>query len=513
MEPFRELNSQEKRVLHREALALLEALEARFGETRLKLLKKRELRQEALNRGEKLKFLPRLAGIRRDSSWQVAPPPPDLELRRVEITGPTDRKMVINALNSGADVFMADFEDANTPTWNNLVEGQLNLKDAVEGNLELITPEGKEYRLKTPHATLVVRPRGWHLDEKHLTVKGQPVTGALFDFAIFVANCAATLLEKGSGPYLYLPKLESAEEAHLWSEVFHFTEEFLGLPKGSIRCTVLIETIPAAFEMEEILYELRDSITGLNAGRWDYLFSIIKRFQDQEGWVFPDRSELTMTTPFMRAYATHLVHACHKRGAHAMGGMAAFIPNRKDAEVTERALRKVREDKVLEAEEGFDGTWVAHPDLVSLAKEVFDEKFAGNRDQKKVFGQPATAAELLSFRDIEGEPTEEGLRHNLSVAIEYLTHWLKGRGAVALYNLMEDAATAEISRSQVWQWIQRKAFTEEFVRSCFEEELAKLSKRYPNDQELDQAAKLVDEILFSKTFSEFITTKAYEHVQ
>src|SRR5438094_4250112 len=401
----------------------------------------------------------------RERDWTIEPVPADLHDRRVEITGPTDRKMVINALNSGARMFMADFEDANSPTWSNMVEGQANLVDAIERTIELETPD-KTYRLNDELATLLVRPRGWHLPEKHFEVEGEPVSASLFDFGLYLFHNGRRLLDKGTGPYLYLPKLESHLEARLWNDVFTHGEATLGLPHGSIKATVLIETVLAAFEMDEILWELREHAAGLNAGRWDYMFSIIKKFRDRPEFVLPDRNSVTMTAPFMRAYTELLVKTCHRRGAHAMGGMAAFIPSRKDPELNEKALGKVREDKQREAGDGFDGTWVAHPDLVPVALEEFDRVLGGrpNQVERQREDIQVTEAELLDFEVPGGEITDEGLRVNVSVGVRYVDAWLQGVGAAAIDNLMEDAATAEISRAQVWSWVQAGRFDEARVR-------------------------------------------------
>ena len=440
-------------ILSGEALEFVADLQRAFGGRREELLAARAARQQRLLDGELPDFLEETREIR-ESEWQVAEAPPDLQDRRVEITGPTDRKMVINALNSGARVFMADFEDANSPTWSNLVEGQQNLIDANERTISLDTGE-KSYRLADEVATLLVRPRGWHLPERHLFVDGEPVSGSLFDFGLYMFHSAERALARGSGPYFYLPKLESHLEARLWNDVFLRAQDALGIPRGTIRATVLIETILAAFEMEEILYELREHSAGLNAGRWDYIFSVIKKFRHRDDYVLPDRSAVTMTVPFMRAYTELLVKTCHRRGAFAMGGMAAFIPNRRDPEVTEAALAKVREDKTREAGDGFDGTWVAHPDLVPTATEEFDAVL-GERPNQIDRQRPevsVAAEQLLAVPETPGEISEAGIRQNVSVGIRYLTAWLNGTGAAAIDNLMEDVATAEISRSQIWQWV------------------------------------------------------------
>src|SRR5437588_415685 len=450
-------------ILTREAVRFVAGLAGAFEPRRQQLLEARRVRQRELDGGALPGFLPATEKIRQ-SEWYAAPIPADLADRRVEITGPVDRKMIINALNSGANVFMADFEDSNSPTWRNNIEGQLNLRDAARGEISFTSPEGKQYRLNASIATLMVRPRGWHLVEKHMLVDGKPVSASLFDFALFFFHNAAAQLERGTGPYFYLPKMESHLEARLWNDVFTVAEQKLGIPHGSVRATVLIETIPAAFEMEEILYELREHASGLNAGRWDYLFSVIKYFRDLgEKFVLPDRNSVTMTAPFMRAYTELLVRTCHRRGAFAMGGMAAFIPSRRDPEVNATALEKVREDKVREASDGFDGTWVAHPDLVEVATECFDAVLGDRPNQidRRRDGVQVSAQQLIDVAVPDGAITEAGLRLNVSVGIQYLESWLRGNGAAAINNLMEDAATAEISRSQVWQWIHHRARMQE----------------------------------------------------
>jgi malate synthase len=492
---------------------------------RQQLLIERTTRLEEIDRGKIPGFLPETAHIREDPSWRVAVSPPDLQKRRVEITGPTDRKMVINALNSEASVFMADFEDANSPTWQNMVEGQSNLIDAVNRAITFTSPDGKDYFLNDETAVLLVRPRGWHLPEKHFIVDGSPMSGSLFDFGLYFFHNARNLLERGSGPYFYLAKLQNHQEARLWNEVFNFAQEQLGIPRGTIRATVLIETILAAFEMEEILYELREHSSGLNAGRWDYIFSAIKTFRAHQEVIFPDRIQITMTSPFMRAYTELLVKTCHKRGAHAIGGMAAFIPSRKDPEVNELALNKVREDKERESNDGFDGTWVAHPDLVPIAMEVFDRLLGEKPHQKERMREDVhvTPEQLTNFR-VPGEITEDGLRMNISVAILYLEAWLRGTGAVAIYNLMEDTATAEISRAQVWQWIHRAAATlpdereinAALYRSLAEEEMEKI-KGYVGDDTFQNgkyalARQIFDELVMDDGFVEFLTLPAYEYL-
>ena len=491
------LKGHELEILTPGALAFVAELHRRFDPERRRLLAAREERQKRLDAGERPDFLDETREIR-ESDWTVAPAPDDLLDRRVEITGPVDRKMVINALNSGARVFMADFEDANSPTWSNNLEGQINLRDAAEGTIDYDTGE-KYYKLVEDPAVLVVRPRGWHLPERHIHVDGEAVSGSLFDFGLYVFH-------NPERPWFYIPKLESRLEARLWNEVFDFAEEALRLEPGSIKATVLIENVLAAFEMDEILYELREHIVGLNAGRWDYLFSLIKRLRSLDV-VLPDRGQLTMTTPFMRAYTELLVKTCHRRGAHAMGGMAAFIPSRRDPEVNERALAKVREDKVREAGDGFDGTWVAHPDLVPVATEVFDGVLGDrpNQVERQRDEVSVSASDLIDLRVEGGAVTEEGLRQNVSVGIRYIESWLRGVGAAAIDNLMEDAATAEISRSQVWQWVHAGRFTPEQVRAVMAEETRE-GGRFVDAREIFERVALSDD------FVEFLTLPAYEYI-
>ena len=476
-------------VLSGDALAFVARLHRELNPRRLELLAERR------ERGA-----PRF----RDGApgdWRVAPAPPDLTDRRVEITGPVDRKMMINALNSGARVFMADFEDATAPTWRNVVDGQRNVRDAVRRTIELETAD-KTYRLNEELATLVVRPRGWHLAERHVLVDGLPVSASLFDFGLAFFHNARELLERGSGPYFYLPKLEAAAEARLWNDAFVIAQDVLRIPQRSVRATVLIETISAAFEMEEILYELRDHGAGLNAGRWDYIFSVIKRFPDS---VLPDRAQVTMTVPFMRAYTQRLVQVCHRRGAHAIGGMAAFIPSRRDPQVNEVALANVREDKEREARDGFDGTWVAHPDLVGVAEEQFDASLGGRPHQKERLRDDVDVSEsdLTNFEIAGGDVTEAGLRTNVGVGIRYIDSWLNGVGAAALDNLMEDAATAEISRTQVWQWVRAGIFT----RNRVLEELEQWRREYA------EATELFEHVALSRELVEFFTLPAYDRLQ
>jgi malate synthase len=484
-------------ILTPEALAFVAELQRRFGPERERLLAARTERQGRLDAGELPDFLDETREIR-EGDWNVASVPTGLRDRRVEITGPVDRKMVINALNSGARVFMADFEDANSPTWSNNVEGQINLRDANAGTISLDTGE-KTYALGQNPAVLVVRPRGWHLPEKHVLVDGEPISASLFDFGLYVFH-------NRERPWLYIPKLESHLEARLWNRVFDFAEDELGIPHGAIKATVLIENVLAAFEMDEILYELRDHVVGLNAGRWDYLFSLIKRLRSL-GVVLPDRGQLTMTTPFMRAYTELLVQTCHRRGAHAMGGMAAFIPSRRDPEVNETALARVREDKVREAGDGFDGTWVAHPDLVPVATEVFDDVLGDRPNQvdRQRDDVSVSAADLLDLRVDGGAVTEDGLRQNVSVGIRYIESWLRGVGAAAIDNLMEDAATAEISRSQVWQWVTHGRFGVERVREVIAEQGFE-GGRFAEAQEIFERVALTDD------FVEFLTLPAYDYI-
>ena len=494
-------------ILSGDALEFVAALQRSFGGRREELLAARSERQKRLLDGEIPGFLEETRGVREDGSWRVAEAPPDLADRRVEITGPTDRKMVINALNSGARVFMADFEDANSPTWSNMVEGQRNLIDANERTISL-EQNGKSYRLNDRVATLLVRPRGWHLPERHLLVDGEPVSGSLFDFGLYMFHSAGRAIGRGSGPYFYLPKLESHLEARLWNDVFVHSQDALGFPRGTIRATVLIETILAAFEMEEILYELREHSAGLNAGRWDYIFSVIKKFRHRDDFVLPDRSAVTMTVPFMRSYTELLVKTCHARGAFAMGGMAAFIPNRRDPEVTEAALAKVREDKAREAGDGFDGTWVAHPDLVDTATAEFDAVLdeRPNQIDRQRPDVNVSADQLLAVPDTPGEVTEAGIRQNVSVGIRYLAAWLNGSGAAAIDNLMEDVATAEISRSQLWQWIHHGRLDHDRALAIAREEIDSL----PEQPRLDEASDVFEQVALADEFVDFLTHPAYE---
>jgi malate synthase len=513
-------------VLTPEALSFVAKLQREFNSRRLELLKRRDERQAQIDAGQMPAFLAETAAIRQDASWQVAPTPSDLQVRHVEITGPTERKMMINALNSGASVFMADFEDANSPTWENMIEGHVNLRDAIERSISFTNPDGKVYRLNERTAVLLVRPRGWHLTEKHVLIDGQPASGSLFDFGLYFFHNARRLLDKDSGPYFYLPKLESHLEARLWNDVFIMAQDELGIPRGTIRATVLIETILAAFEMEEILYELRQHSAGLNAGRWDYMFSIIKKFRNRPDFVFTDRAQVTMTVPFMRAYTNLLVRTCHKRGAHAIGGMAAYIPSRKNPEINEIAMTKVHDDKLRESGDGFDGTWVAHPDLVPAAMRVFKSALGDRPHQKDRLREDVNIAgpELIDFRITGGEITETGLRTNISVALQYIESWLRGTGAVGIYNLMEDVATAEISRAQVWQWINSpiasladgRKVNCEMYRSLLPEEFDKIKAVYGERAfatgKFDLAAQIFDQLVTSKDFSNFLTLQAYPYL-
>ena len=514
-------------ILTPQALELLLALHDALADRRAELLAARRRRQAELSGGAMLDFLPATAQVREDASWRVAPLAPGLEDRRVEITGPTDKKMTINALNSGANVWLADFEDANTPLWENMVGGQLNLMDALDRKIDFTSEEGKSYALNPDEqlATIVVRPRGWHLDEKHILIDGRRAAGGLTDFALYMAASAGKQLAKGKGPYFYLAKMESHLEARLWNDAFNIAQDALGIPRGTIRATVLIETIPAAFEMDEILYELRDHSSGLNAGRWDYLFSIIKKFRTRgRDFVLPERNAVTMTAPFMRAYTELLVQTCHKRGAHAMGGMAAFIPSRRDPQVNEIALAKVRDDKTREAGDGFDGSWVAHPDLVPVCKEVFDGVLGMSPNQIARLRPEVSVGpqDLLAIDKTPGQITEAGLRNNISVALQYLASWLSGSGAVAIFNLMEDAATAEISRSQIWQWVHNDVIlddgplvTKDVVERMIDEELVKIRELTGDGFDAaryGQAVALFTEVALADSFAEFLTLPAYERM-
>ncbi|MEV7481187.1 malate synthase A [Streptomyces halstedii] len=517
-------------VLTDAALAFVAELHRRFTPRRDELLARRTERRAEIARTSTLDFLPETQAIRVDDTWKVAPAPAALEDRRVEITGPTDRKMTINALNSGARVWLADFEDASAPTWENVVTGQLNLIDAYTRNIDFTDPRsGKAYALKPAEelATVVTRPRGWHLDERHLQLDGTPVPGALVDFGLYFFHNAQRLIDLGKGPYFYLPKTESHLEARLWNDVFVFAQDYVGIPQGTVRATVLIETITAAYEMEEILYELRDHASGLNAGRWDYLFSIVKNFRDGGSkFVLPDRNLVTMTAPFMRAYTELLVRTCHKRGAHAIGGMAAFIPSRRDAEVNKVAFEKVKADKDREANDGFDGSWVAHPDLVPIAMASFDAVLGDKPNQKDRLRDDVSVAagDLIAVDTLDAKPSYDGLRNAVAVGIRYIEAWLRGMGAVAIFNLMEDAATAEISRSQIWQWINADVVfengehaTAELARTVAAEELATVRAEIGEEAfaagKWQQAHDLLLQVSLDEDYADFLTLPAYERLR
>jgi malate synthase len=511
-----------RRILTPEAIRFVGVLASEFEPRRKELLERRKAVQRAIDSGKFPDFLPETRHIR-DGDWKVAPVPADLQDRRVEITGPVDRKMVINALNSGASTYMADFEDSHSPTWEATIEGQINLIDAVKGTIEFVSPEGKQYRLGDKTAVLIVRPRGWHLVEKHVRVDGQPISAGIFDFGLFFFHNAKTLISKGTGPYFYLPKMESHLEARLWNDIFVRAQQQLNIPVGTIKATVLIETILAAFETDEILYELRDHMAGLNCGRWDYIFSFIKKFKNQPDYIFPDRAQITMTRHCMRSYSLLVIQTCHRRGAHAIGGMAAQIPIKEDPDQNAAALGKVREDKIREATDGHDGTWVAHPGLVHIALEEFDKAMpAPNQVSKLREDVTVTAKDLLKLP--EGTITEEGLRTNVSVGVQYMASWLNGNGCVPLYNLMEDAATAEISRTQVWQWVHHpkgiladgRKVTLELFRQVMAEEMDKIRKAVGEERfvagKYALAAQLFEEIIAGDTLEEFLTLRAYEYL-
>ena len=509
-------------VITPDALEFVAELQHRFGSRREELLEARGRRRARLADGEMLDFPSDTREIR-DGDWTVAPVPEDMQQRWVEITGPTDRKMTINALNSGADGFMADFEDANAPTWHNMIDGHRNLRDAIDGTITYHDSDGKDYELSDNPATLLVRPRGWHLPERHLLVDSDPVSGSLFDFGLYLFHCARRLLRNGTAPYFYLPKMESHLEARLWNDVFVFSQDALGIPQGTIKATVLIETLPAAFEMDEILYELREHSAGLNAGRWDYMFSAIKCFADRPRMVLPDRSDVTMTVPFMRAYTELLAATCHRRGAHAMGGMSALIPSRKgDQEANEKALDGVRKDKEREVSQGYDGTWVAHPDLVPVARDVFERGLDGapNQVSRRRDDVHVSAAELLDLAATPGAITDKGLRTDVNVGFQYISFWLSGRGAAAINSMMEDAATAEISRTQIWQWIRHgvklddgREVTPELVRQVLDEETGKIREQVGD--EIWQAGRpretreIFEKVALSPNLIEFLTLPAY----
>jgi malate synthase len=510
-------------ILTPDALNFLATLVRAFRSRREELLLRRAQRQAEIDAGKLPDFLPETAHIRQ-ANWTIAPLPADLQDRRVEITGPVDRKMVINALNSGAKTYMADFEDAHSPTWESTIQGQINVRDAVAGTITYSSPEGKEYKLNEQIATLIVRPRGWHLLEKHVLVDGQPVPGGIFDFALFFFHNVRPLLAKGSGPYFYLPKIESHLEARLWNDIFVMAQDLLHIPQGTIKATVLIETILATFEMDEILYELREHSAGLNCGRWDYIFSAIKKFRNIPAFIFPDRAQVTMTTHFMRSYSLLAIKTCHRRNAHAIGGMAAQIPIKNDPQANEEALAKVRADKRREATDGHDGTWVAHPGLVPIAMAEFDAVMhTPNQIDRKREDVHVTAADLLKVP--EGTITEAGLRNNISVGLQYLESWLRGSGCVPINNLMEDAATVEIARSQVWQWIHHpkgilddgRKVTISLFRQLAREEQEKveagLDEKQRAGRKFSQAAQILDEIITNDEFVEFLTLPAYRYLE
>ncbi|MBQ1104801.1 malate synthase A [Streptomyces anulatus] len=521
---------RQEEVLTDAALAFVAELHRQFTPRRNELLARRGERRAEIARTSTLDFLPETAAVRADDSWKVAPAPAALNDRRVEITGPTDRKMTINALNSGAKVWLADFEDASAPTWENVILGQLNLTDAYERRIDFTDPRsGKSYALKPADelATVVTRPRGWHLDERHLQLDGTPVPGALVDFGLYFFHNAQRLIDLGKGPYFYLPKTESHLEARLWNDIFVFAQDYVGIPQGTVRATVLIETITAAYEMEEILYELRDHASGLNAGRWDYLFSIVKNFRDGgPKFVLPDRNAVTMTAPFMRAYTELLVRTCHKRGAHAIGGMAAFIPSRRDAEVNKVAFEKVKADKDREANDGFDGSWVAHPDLVPIALASFDAVLGEKPNQKDRLREDVSVApgDLIAIDTLDASPTYDGLRNAVAVGIRYIEAWLRGLGAVAIFNLMEDAATAEISRSQIWQWINADVVfengehaTADLARKVAAEELTAIREEIGEETftagKWQQAHDLLLQVSLDQDYADFLTLPAYEQLR
>ncbi|MCA3131000.1 MAG: malate synthase A [Betaproteobacteria bacterium] len=517
------VSAEHATILTPEAVGFLATLQRRFNARRVQLLERRSTRQSELDAGKLPDFLPETHDVR-EAQWQVAPVPADLQDRRVEITGPTDRKMVINALNSGANMFMADFEDSSTPTWDNQLQGQINMRDAVAGTIAFTSAEGKHYRLGDRSATLLVRPRGWHLEEKHVKVDGEFMSGSLFDFGLYFFHNAKARLAKGSGTYFYLPKMESHLEARLWNDVFVAAQELLGVPRGTIKATVLIETILAAFEMDEILYELRDHSAGLNCGRWDYIFSCIKKLRAQPGFILADRHLVTMTSPFMRAYSLLLIKTCHRRGAFAMGGMAAQIPIKNDPAANDAAIAKVRADKEREATDGHDGTWVAHPGLVGLAREAFDKVMTTpNQIHRQRDDVHVRAQDLLDFQP-KGPITEQGLRTNINIGIQYMGAWLAGTGCVPIFNLMEDAATAEISRAQIWHWIRSplgtlddgRKVTKALFSQLVPDELARVKEllgekayaagNYP------EGARLFEQLTLADEFADFLTLSAYDWV-
>lgn len=512
---------RQEEILTPQAIEFLQKLHKATHTRRQELLQMRQQRRHEIANGQDPRFREDTRHIREDESWQVAPTAPGLEDRRVEITGPVDRKMAINALNSGAKVWLADMEDSSTPNWSNVINGQLNLKDALDARLHFTNESGKEYRLEstelTELPTIVVRPRGWHLPEKHMLVDGTPIAGGIVDFGLYFFHNAHKLIAGGRGPYFYLPKIENHLEARLWNDIFVQAQQLLGIPQGTIRATVLIETITAAFEMEEILYELRDHAAGLNAGRWDYIFSVIKNFRSRgPRFVLPDRAEVTMTQPFMRSYTEQLVRACHRRGAHAIGGMAAFIPNRRDEDANELAMNKVRADKLREATDGFDGSWVAHPDLVPIAREVFDEVLGERANQREKLREDVTPDDrsLIDIASTQGSITEAGIRANIDIGLRYIESWLRGNGAAAIHGLMEDAATAEISRSQIWQWIHASAITDtgeivnrEWVEELLDEVFDELDRE--SEDRFDDARDIFEEVALGEEFPTFLTIPAY----
>ena len=510
------LSEKENTILNAEAQQFLYELHDRFNDRRLALLEKRKERAKRIDDGELPTFLESTKRIR-ESDWTVAPLPKDLLDRRVEITGPVNRKMIINALNSGAQCFMADFEDSNSPTWQNCIDGQINLYDAIRRQIDFTNEQGKSYQLNDKTATLLVRPRGWHLEEKNIIINGQRSSGSLTDFGLYLFNNAQQLINNGSGPYFYLPKLESHLEARLWNDVFDFAQEYLEIPRGTIKATVLIETLNAAFEMDEILYELRAHSAGLNCGRWDYIFSVIKNLKNHKDFILPDRAKVTMTTPFMDAYSKLVIKTCHRRGVHAMGGMSAFIPIKNDAYANSEAIRKVVNDKTREVENGHDGSWVAHPGLIEPVREVFNVHMPKDNQIDKVPDINIDAEDLLKMPVLS--ISEVGLRENINVGILYIESWLRGIGAAALYNLMEDAATAEISRAQIWQWLHHKAklddtreIDRDVVKQIMKEEVGKIESMLAGveNNKVNQAAELFEELIFSEKLDDFLTLKAYE---
>ncbi|KAF9159931.1 hypothetical protein DFQ26_006031 [Actinomortierella ambigua] len=517
---------EQAQILTPEALQFYAVLHRAFNKTRLQLLQKRVVRQQQIDRGLLPDFLPETQNIREDASWKGAAPAPGMADRRVEITGPVDRKMVINALNSGAATFMADFEDSNAPTWENNISGQINLKDAIHRRISYTAPNGKQYNLRADGkiATLIVRPRGWHLDEKHVLVDGQVASGSIFDFALYFFHNAKKSVEIGIGPYFYLPKMESHLEARLWNDVFNMAQDYIGMPRGTIRGTCLIETIMAAFEMEEFIYELRDHSAGLNCGRWDYIFSVIKKLRQNPTFVLPDRADVSMTTPFMDAYVRLLIKTCHKRGVHAMGGMAAQIPIKNNEAANKAAMDKVRNDKLREVMAGHDGTWVAHPDLVKIATAIFNEHMPQpNQLHVRREDVHVTAHDLLNTNVQGGKITEAGIRANISVSLMYMEAWLRGLGCVPIHNLMEDAATAEISRSQLWQWAKHNAMTSDgkqitagYLLQVLEEESSKLAKEMGEQRfkasKIPQAKVYLSKQITGEDYADFLTSLLYEDI-